>query len=98
MPNPETNILSRANNEAEQTLGRVSRNCEHSWQVIRDADSVDLSPESREQLYGLIHTLREIVRLLRPDFEQKVIVKTAKLGRALSREEVLDLFYGLDEF
>lgn len=93
----ETEVLSRGNNELEQILGRMRRNCEHALEVIRDSDPDDLSPESREQLYGQIHTLREIVRLLSPDFEQTVIVKTAKLGRALSREEVLGLLYGLEE-
>jgi hypothetical protein len=92
-----TDVLFRGNNELEQILGRMRWNCEHALQVIRDTDPEDLSAESREQLYGQIHTLREIVRLLSPDFEQKVIVKTAKLGRALSREEVLGLLYGLDE-
>ena len=55
-------------------------------EIIGDIELNDLSPEIREQLYDQIHTLREIVRLLSPDFEEKVIVETAKLGRALSRE------------
>ena len=93
----EADILFRGNNDVEQILDRMRRNCEHALEIIRDTDPDDLSAESREQLYGQIHTLREIVRLLSPDFEQTVIVKTAKLGRALSRQEVLGLLYGLDE-
>ena len=93
----DTDVLLRDKNEVEQILDRMRRNCEAALEVIQDADPDDLSPESREQLYGQTHTLREIVRLLSPDFEQKVIVKTAKLGRALSRDEVLDLLYGLDD-
>ena len=64
---------------------------------IRGIELDDLSPESREQIYCQIHTLREIVRILSSDFEKKLLVATAKSGRALSREEVIALLYGLDE-
>jgi hypothetical protein len=38
-----------------------------------------------------------MVRILRPDFEERLMVETEKLGRGLSREDVVGLLYGLDE-
>ena len=93
----ETNIVERATNEIEQIYERMNRNCEVALEIIQGIEMEDLSLESREQLYGQIHTLREIVRILSPDFEKKLLLATAKSGRALSREEVIALLYGLDE-
>ena len=57
----------------------------------------ELSPQDREYICGQIHTRREMARILSPDFEKKLMVEAAKLGRDLSREEALRLLYGLDE-
>jgi hypothetical protein len=92
-----TNILFRANTELEQLYERMSRNCNVALEIIQGMEMQDLSPESREQLYSRVHTLREIVRILSSDFEEKLLVATARSGRALSRDEVILLLYGLDE-
>jgi hypothetical protein len=97
MAAPETNTLSRGNNEVEQTFERMKLNCELALEIIRRLDLDHLNPVSGERLYSQIHTLREIVRILSPEFEKKLIVATAVSGRDLSPEEVLSLFYGLDE-
>lgn len=94
---PETIIIIRAINELEQTVERMRLNCEVALEIIRGIDLRNLSPASRERLYSRIHTLREIIRILSPDFEKKLMVTTAKAGRDLSPEEVLSLLYGLDE-
>jgi hypothetical protein len=65
---------------------------------FRHIDLAGLSPEIGEQVHSQIHTLREMVRILSPDFEKKLMVETAKLRRGLSREEALRLLYGLGEF
>ena len=75
----------------------MRQNCEQALRIIRDIDLDDLSPENREQLYGQIHTLREIVRILSPDFEKKLIIETEKVGRDLSPDEVRCLLYGIAE-
>jgi hypothetical protein len=93
----ETNTLSRGNNELEQTFERMKLNCELALEIIRRFDLDHLNPASRERLYSQIHTLREIVRILSPEFEKKLMVALAVSGRDLSPEEVLSLFYGLDE-
>ena len=72
-------------------------NCEVALEIIRGIDLHGLNPASRERLYSQIHTLREIVRILSPEFEKKLMVATAMSGRDLSPEEVLSLLYGLDE-
>lgn len=97
MPNPETNILSRANNELEQILERIRLNCEVALEIMQGVEMQDLSLESREQLYGRIHTLREIVRTLSSDFEKKLMKATTKFGRGLSSDEVRSLLYGVAE-
>ena len=76
----------------------MRRNCKAALEIIQGIEMQDLSLDSREQLYDRIHTLREIVRILSPDFEKKLLVATAKSGHGLSREEVIALLYGLDEF
>jgi len=48
----------------------------------------ELSPQDREYICGQIHTLREMARILSPDFEKKLTVQVAKQGRALSRVQV----------
>jgi hypothetical protein len=75
MPRIETNILERATKECERIFERMRQNCEQALEIIRDMDLDDLSPESREQLDGQIHTLREMVRILSPDFEKKLMVE-----------------------
>ena len=60
----------------------MRRNCEATLGVIQGIDMQDLSLESREQLYGRIHTLREIVRTLSFDFEKKLMVETEGLAAA----------------
>jgi hypothetical protein len=55
----------------------------------------DLSLESGEQLYGRIHTLREIVRTLSSDFEKMLMVETETLGCGLSPDEVRSPLYGV---
>jgi aspartyl/asparaginyl-tRNA synthetase len=98
MPSPETNILDRAESEVEQIFERMRRHCERALAILRDINLDELSPENREQVHRQIHALREFVRILSPDFEKKLMVEAAKLGRDLSREEALRLLYGLDEF
>jgi hypothetical protein len=98
MPNPETNVLDRSEKELEQIFERIGRNCEHALAIFRHIKLEELSTENRERVYSQIHTLREMARILSPDFEKKLMVETAKLGRALSRGEVKSLLYGLDEF
>jgi hypothetical protein len=98
MPTPEKNVLDRSQKELEQTFERMGRNCEDALAVLRHINLDEVSPENREQVHDQIHTLREMVRILSPDFEKKLMVETAKLGRALSRDEVQTLLYGLDEF
>ena len=90
----EANILLRAN-ELEQIFERMRWNCEAALEIIRNIDLNDLSPESRESLCGQIHTLREMVRILSPNFEKKLMVETEKLGRGLSPNEVRCLLYGI---
>jgi hypothetical protein len=97
MSNSETNIVERARKELEQIFERMRRNCEAGLEIFQDIDLDGLRPESREQLYGQIHTFREIVRILSPDFEKKLTVKTEKVGRGLSPDEVRCLLYGIDE-
>jgi len=97
MPIPETKVLDRIENQLDQILDRTRRNYQDALEIIRDIELDDLSPESREQLYGQIHTLREMVRILSPDFQKKLMVETAKLRRALSPTEVIRLLYGVDE-
>ena len=98
MRTPETKILNRAGSELEQIFERTRRHCESALAIFRHVNLDELSPENREQVHGQIHTLREMFRILSPDFEKQMIVETAKLGRDLSREEALRLLYGLDEF
>jgi hypothetical protein len=93
----KTNNLSRGDSELEQTFERMRLNCELALEIIRRLDLNRLNPASRERLYSQIHTLREIVRILSPEFEKKLIVATAVSSRDLSQEEVLSLLYGLDE-
>jgi hypothetical protein len=93
----KTNNLSRGDSELEQTFERMRLNCELALEIIRRLDLNRLNPASRERLYSQIHTLREIVRILSPEFEKKLILATAASGRDLSHEEVLSLLYGLDE-
>ncbi|PWT84184.1 MAG: hypothetical protein C5B58_05115 [Acidobacteria bacterium] len=97
MATPETNILSRGNKELEQVFERMRLNCEVALELIRGIDLHRLNPASRERMYSQIHTIREIVRILSPEFEKKLMVATAMSGRDLSPEEVLSLLYGLDE-
>lgn len=97
MSGSERNIAERARKEFEQILERMRRNSEHALEIIRDIELDDLSPESREQLCGQIHTLREIVRILSPDFEKKLMVETDKLGRDISPDEARCLLYGIAE-
>ena len=92
-----TNTLSRGDCELEQTFERMRLNCELALEIIRRLDLNRLNPASRERLYSQIHTLREIVRILSPDFEKKLMAALAVSGRDLSPEEILSLFYGLDE-
>jgi hypothetical protein len=84
MSDAKTTFLSRASNELEEISGRMRRNCEGALEIIRNIGLDDLSPESREWLCGQIHTLREMVRILSPNFEKKLMVETEKLGRGLS--------------
>ena len=98
MPSPETKILDRAESEVEQIFERMRRHCERALAIFRDINLDELSPENREQVHRQIHTLREFVRILSPDFEKKLMVEAAKLGRDLSREEALCLLYGLEKF
>jgi hypothetical protein len=97
MPMPETKMLDRIENELDQILDRTRRNYQDALEIIRDIELDDLSPESRERLYGQIHALREMVRILSPEFQKKLMVETAKLRRGLSPTEVLRLVYGVDE-
>jgi hypothetical protein len=97
MPMPEPKIFERIENELDQILDRTRRNYQDALEIIRDIEVDDLSPESREQLYGQIHAFREMVRILSPDFQKKLMVETAKLRRALSPGEVLRLLYRVDE-
>lgn len=96
MAGPETNSVFPDGNELEQILERMRLNCELALEIIRRLDLDRLTPASRERLHSQIHTLREIVRILSPEFEKKLIVATAVAGRDLSPEEVLSLLYGLD--
>ena len=98
MPTPETNTLDRAESEVEQIFERMRRHCEGALAIFRHINLDELSPENREQVHRQIHMLREMFRILSPDFEKQMMVETAKLGRDLSREEALRLLYGLDEF
>jgi hypothetical protein len=98
MRTPETNILDRAKSEVEQIFERMRRHCEGALAIFRHINLGELSPEDREQAHHQIHTLREIVRILSSEFEEKLMVETAKLGRDLSRDEAQTLLYGLDEF
>ena len=97
MPGLERTISFRASNELEQIFERMRRNCEAALEIIRDIELDDLRPQSRERLCDRVHTLREIVRMLSPEFEKKLMVATAKAGRDLSPQDVLSLLYGLDE-
>ena len=95
MPDVETKILERATKECEQIFDRMRRNCEAALEIIRDIELDDLSPESREQLYDRIHTLREMVRILSPDFQKKLMAEAEKLDRRLSPDEVRCPLYGI---
>ena len=75
----------------------MRRNCESALEILRGIELDGLSPEVREQLCDRIQTFREIVRILSPDFEKKLMLETDKLGRGLSPEEVRCLLYGLAE-
>ena len=97
MPKHETGVLSRANNELEQILDRMRRNCEAALEILRDIEMDGLSPQSREQLYDRVHTLREMVRILSPDFEEKLMVETERLGRGLSPHEIRCVLYGIPQ-
>ena len=97
MSDSDRNTVERARKELEQVFERMRRNCESALEIMRGIEVDDLSPESREQLCGQIHTLREMVRILSPDFEKKLMVETDKLGRGLSPDEARCLLYGLDE-
>jgi len=97
MVGPETDSVFPDGNELEQIFERMRLNCELALEIIRRFDLDRLSHASRERLYSQIHTLREIVRILSPEFEKKLILATAVAGRDLSPEEVLTLLYGLDE-
>ena len=97
MSGPETEMVERANKELEQIFERIRRNCESALEILQNIELDGLSPEIREQLYDRTHTFREMVRILRPDFEERLMVETEKLGRGLSREDVVGLLYGLDE-
>jgi hypothetical protein len=94
---PETKILDRIENELDQILDRTRRSYQDALEIIRDLKPDDLSPEKHEQLNGQIHALREMVRILSPDFQKKLMAETAKLRRALSPAEVVRLLYGVDE-
>jgi aspartyl/asparaginyl-tRNA synthetase len=72
MPTPETNILDQAENELEKIFKRMRRNCEEALELLRHINLEELSPEQREQIHLRIHTLREMVRILSPDFEKKL--------------------------
>jgi hypothetical protein len=93
-----TDILDRAENELEQIFERMRRHCESALGIFRHINLDELSPENREHICDRIHTLREMARILSPDFEKKLMIETDKLGRALSRDEAQTLLYGLDEF
>jgi hypothetical protein len=97
MPMPEPKILDPIENDLDQILDGTRRNYQDALEIIQNLEVDDLSPESREELYGQIHTFREMVRILSPDFQKKLMVETAKLRRALSPTEVLRLLYGVDE-
>ena len=97
MPDLETTILLRGNHELEQIFERMRRNCEQALEIIRDIERDDLSPQSRQRLCDRVHTLREIVRILTPDFEKKPTVETEKRGRGLSADEARCLPYGMDQ-
>jgi hypothetical protein len=97
MPAVETNILESVTKECEGIFERMRRDCEDALEIIRDMDLGDLSAESREQLHDRIHTLREIVRMLSCDFEDKLKAETEKLGRGLSLAEARCLLYGRAE-
>jgi hypothetical protein len=95
MSDAKTTILFPARSELEEISERMRRNCEAALEIIRNIDLDDLSPESRECLCGQIHTLREMVRILSPNFEKKLMLETEKLGRGLSPHEVRCLLYGI---
>jgi hypothetical protein len=95
MSDAKTTILFPARSELEEISERMRRNCEAAVEIIRNIDLDDLSPESRECLCGQIHTLREMVRILSPNFEKKLMLETEKLGRGLSSYEVRCLLYGI---
>jgi hypothetical protein len=97
MPDLERTILFQANNDLEQIFDRMSRNCEAALEIIQDIELDDLSAQSRERLCDRVHTIREIVRVLSPGFENKLMVETEKLGRGLSPDEVRCLLYGIPE-
>ena len=97
VPDLERTISFRANNELEQIFERMRRNYEAALEIIRIMDLDDLSPESREWSCGQIHTLREMVRILSPNFEKKLMAETEKLGRRLSPDEVRCVLYGIAE-
>jgi hypothetical protein len=98
MRTAERNVLDRAENELERICEQMRRNCEDALELLGHIDLEELSPENRERVHCRIHTLREIVRIFRPDFEKKLMVEMDRLRRALSRDEAKTLFYGLDEF
>jgi hypothetical protein len=95
MVNHETNILSRANEELEQFFERMRRNCERALEIIQDTEKDDLSSKSCEQLYGRIHVLCEMLAILSPGFEKKLMVETEKLGPGVSPDDVRFLLYGV---
>ena len=74
----KTTILFRANHELEQIFERMRRNCEQALEIIRDIKRDDLSPQSRQRLCDRVHTLREIVKILTPDFEKELTAETEK--------------------
>jgi hypothetical protein len=94
----ETNVLDQAESELEQIFERMGRNCEGALELFRHVNLEELSPQDREYICGQIHTLREMARILSRDFEKKLTVQVAKQGRALSRDEVQTLLYGLEKF
>jgi hypothetical protein len=65
------NILDLAQNEHKQILERMRRNCERALAIFWNINLDELCPEDREQAYHQIHTLREIVRILSPEFEKQ---------------------------
>ena len=89
--------LIPSDSELEQIFERMRLNCELALEIIRRLDLDHLDPASRERLYDQIHTLREIVRILSPEFEKKLMVETEKRGRGLSPDEARYLLYGMDE-